>query len=244
MNFKTRVKLQFSRAAPDYDQAAQLQYQCAQDLAQMSAQTSAEKIMDIGTGTGYGMAALQKKYPSALLYGLDLSEAMLHQARHKQPGSTLVTADFDALPFADQSMDLIFSNLALQWSPDLQGSLHEAQRVLKPGGTLLFSTLVAGSLLELKATHFLEDTRVIAHLHQAGFTLNASSLQTQCLYFSSVKAALQSLKKIGANACLKAQHQGLHARARLQQLEADYPREKQGYPLSYHLLFISARKAK
>ena len=242
MNFKARVKQQFSRAAPHYDQAAHLQHQCVQDLASMLPPIAPEKAIDLGTGTGYGLETLRNKYPLSLLYGLDLSEAMLRQVHYKQPELALITADFDALPFIDQSVDLMFSNLALQWSPDLQQSLKEAQRVLKPNGTLLFSTLVAGSMLELNATQFLTPERIFLHLEEAGFVLTTHMLQSQCLYFAEVKAALYSLKKIGANACVKAPNEGLYTRARLQQLESNYPKEQQGYPLSYCFLFVSARK--
>ena len=241
MNFKARIQQQFSRAAKVYDQAAALQYECCQELALSLPPLDIRRALDLGTGTGYGLQILQKKYPEAHCYGLDLSHSMLLQARFKSP-NPLINADFDALPFADQRFNLIFSNLALQWSPDLRLSLNEAQRVLKPGGTLLFSTLLDGSLRELNATHFLEKSAILSQLTQAGFEPIADFAETRTLYFASIKTALLSLKKIGANASCKAQYQGLNARARLQELIANYPKTNSSYPLSYELLFIAARK--
>jgi malonyl-CoA O-methyltransferase len=243
MKFKTRIKQQFSRAAAHYDEAAQLQYQCAQELAVILPNIQPQRILDVGTGTGYGIEALQNRYPQAILYGIDLSHAMLLEAQKKVSSSLLSAADFDSLPFADQSIDFIFSSLAWQWSPDFKISLNEAARVLKPGGTLLFSTFTAGSLRELHAKHFLTETVIRSTLQQTGFILQAHFLETRRQYFTSAKAVLDSLKKIGASAQAEIKHQDMNARTRLKHLEALYPKDEKGYPLTYKILFISARRA-
>ncbi len=54
------------------------------------------------------------------------------------------------LPVADRSHDLAFSSLALQWCDDLSVPLNELKRVVRPGGMIFFTTLVDGSLDELK----------------------------------------------------------------------------------------------
>jgi malonyl-CoA O-methyltransferase len=242
MNFKARVNLQFSRAAHTYDEAAPLQYQSAQSLAAWLPELNPQALMDLGTGTGYGMSILQDRYPEANHYGIDLSHAMLQQAQKKHSRGMWINADFDALPLPTAHLDLIFSNLALQWSPHLPSSLAEMNRVLDPEGYLLFSTLTAGTAAELKAAFFLSEQSVLDAVQQAGFVINHHILTPQRLYFPSVAAALSSLKKIGATAHLNPSQPGLNARAKLRQLNATYPKDAQGYPLSYQILFISARK--
>jgi malonyl-CoA O-methyltransferase len=59
-------------------------------------------------------------------------------------------AEPEALTLADTRFDLIFSNLALPWTLDLDRTLAEFRRLLKPGGALLFSTLGPDTLLELR----------------------------------------------------------------------------------------------
>ncbi|MCX7122635.1 MAG: methyltransferase domain-containing protein [Gammaproteobacteria bacterium] len=242
MNFKHRIRQQFSRAAADYDQAAHLQSQCIEDLSLMLPAIQGKHILDLGCGTGQALTVLQHQYPQALYYGLDLSESMLSIAQQKASHPSLINADFDAIPLAQKSIDLIFSNLALQWSPDLHLSLQEAKRILKLNGHLIFSSLTQGSLTELKATHFLTHTSVISALNQNGFMINTALQKKMRFYFSSVKKALLSLKEIGANACDTPHHQGLNARSRIQELEAHYPHDQKGYPLSYEILLISAQK--
>ncbi len=242
MNFKQRIQQQFSRAAAVYDQHATLQYQCAQDLALHLPELPPQRMLDLGTGTGYGLRLLQKKYPQASSYGLDLSHTMLLQTRKKYSIPHFMHADFDHLPLAAHSMDIVFSNLALQWSPALRHSLAEIQRILTPQGTLLFSTLTAGSLTELKARHFLSETAIFDALDQSGFQLKAHTRKIQHCYFSSAQAALRSLKNIGANALADSTCSAFNTRSKLQDLEKNYPCTDQGYPLSYHILYVTARR--
>ena len=63
----------------------------------------------------------------------------------------LVCADAQALPIADASIDLVYSNLCLQWCEDPGLALDEFRRVLRPGGMLLFSFLVLLTLYSRKA---------------------------------------------------------------------------------------------
>jgi len=57
------------------------------------------------------------------------------------------------LPFADASFDLIFSNMCLQWVPDLPVALAEFRRVLRPQGLLLFTSFGPDTLAELPESH-------------------------------------------------------------------------------------------
>lgn len=118
-------------------------------------------VLDVGCGAGGAIGALAALYPSALVAGLDLSEAMLHQ-RTSGPwewllrwlgGSppALAVADAARLPIADGSADLVFSNLMLHWHPEPHTLFPEWKRVLRVEGLLLFSCFGPDTLKELRA---------------------------------------------------------------------------------------------
>jgi len=123
------VRAAFARAAARYDAAAVLQREIADRLlARLDYMRIApQRILDLGCGTGYALNHLRRRYPGARLLGLDLVHAMTKLARaHTTPRlpfglgrflkrDCLINADAQALPFADRSFDLVFSNLALQW---------------------------------------------------------------------------------------------------------------------------------
>lgn len=76
---------------------------------------------------------------------------MLEQAKASSSETIRwLNADAEQLPVPDNSTDLIFSNLMIQWSTRPELVLAECQRILKPGGILAISTLLAGTLEELK----------------------------------------------------------------------------------------------
>lgn len=114
-----------------------------------------KRILDVGCGSGILSAQLLRKYRSAQVVAVERAPAMLRRAAKRAPWlRTLhtVCAELPALPFAAAQFDLIISNLALPWSLDLAGSFATWQRLLKPGGALLFSTFGAHTLSELRAS--------------------------------------------------------------------------------------------
>lgn len=97
--------------------------------------SSPERVLDLGCGTGEGTLYLSREFPRASVRGVDISEAMVEIARSKiglDPDARVVfkTADASRLPFPDQSFDLVSQvNLPL--------FSHELARVLRPGGHLI-----------------------------------------------------------------------------------------------------------
>ena len=97
--------------------------------------------VDVGAGTGRLTGLLKKRYPKAEVIALDLALGMLAQARRHASWwrpFRRVAGDAQALPFADGSMDLLVSNLCLQWC-ELPAALYEFRRVLRPGGRIALS---------------------------------------------------------------------------------------------------------
>lgn len=119
------VRRAFSRAAASYDAAAALQREVEKRLLESLdylEDRQPQVVLDVGSGTGHASAAMKKRWPKAQVIALDLAEPMLREAK-KQAGwwrpFTRVCADAQALPLLDQSVDVIYSNLCLQWVEDL-----------------------------------------------------------------------------------------------------------------------------
>jgi demethylmenaquinone methyltransferase/2-methoxy-6-polyprenyl-1,4-benzoquinol methylase len=91
-----------------------------------------ERILDVGCGTGKQLSLLPETMDAV---GIDLSEAMLEQAHRQAPGKCQ-QADATAIPFDDQSFDLILSQFALHEKPTetIDQELREVRRLLQPGG--------------------------------------------------------------------------------------------------------------
>ena len=101
--------------------------------------TEGHLVLDVTTGTGEAaLAALPVAGTSGRVIGLDISVAMLEgaRARLRTPLFLPVTADGQALPFADQSFDSIMCHLGLQFFPDPVRGLSEFRRVLRRGQRL------------------------------------------------------------------------------------------------------------
>ncbi|PZD57998.1 malonyl-ACP O-methyltransferase BioC [Pantoea ananatis] len=240
---KGAVARAFGRAASQYDHYAELQRLSGDALLAQVPAHSGLQLLDAGCGTGWYSRIWRDRGKEVT--ALDLSPQMLQQARQNGAAHHYLAGDIDALPLADQSVDLVWSNLVVQWSENLQSALMQFNRVLRPGGCLLFSTLSAGSLHEVHQAW----SQVDGHLHANRF-LPAQEIAAACetqrlrchaqtltLHFPDALSAMRSLKGIGATHLHTGRSDCVLTRQRLAQLEAHWPRDEQGFRLSYHLMF-------
>jgi SAM-dependent methyltransferase len=105
--------------------------------------TAGAKVLDFGTGTGYGAARMAGS--AASVTGVDVSDAAVSYARDRYKADNLdfqkISPVEDApLPFPDDTFDVVTSFQVIEHVPSPQAYLAEAKRVLKPGGTLLCVT--------------------------------------------------------------------------------------------------------
>ena len=97
-----------------------------------------DTVLDVGCGTG----VLAREVASRLgvkqnVTAVDINESMLAVAKEIEPDIAWHQADATALPFADNSFDVVMSQFMLMFVPDREAALREMWRVLKPGGRLL-----------------------------------------------------------------------------------------------------------
>lgn len=138
------IQRNYDRVAADYDEHDALEREVGERLLDRIsfARQPVHAAVDLGCGTGRAAVELQRRIDSAYIAAVDVSPAMLSQARLRPTGGPsigIVQADLSQIPLAARAFDLVFSNLALQWASDFQGALNEIRRILKPGGMLLFS---------------------------------------------------------------------------------------------------------
>lgn len=245
---KARVRHSFSRAASTYDAAAIVQKLVREemlsrlDLVKIQPTT----ILDAGCGTGPASHALQKRFKNAHVVSLDFAFEMLQQTRKRGVLQTLrnllststhsvVAGDIEALPLANRSIGLAWSNLAIQWCNDLDTTFQEFHRVLQPESLLMFSTFGPDTLRELRtATHaasqsehtsvsrFIDMHDIGDALVRAGFSAPVLDVERFTLTYDDVKSVMRDLKSIGAHNATDGRTRGLLGRGFLHRLEAAY----------------------
>jgi len=110
-------------------------------------------ILDIGTGSGDFIEVLQDVFPQAQITGVDPDTESLQEAIKKYPGVSFGEMRAEILEFADNSFDLASISMALHHLPDIQTSLKEMLRVVKPGGWIIVNELFSDNLNPSQEVH-------------------------------------------------------------------------------------------
>ena len=256
---KLKMRQSFERAAAHYDAAAILQQEISKRLLERLDYIKLQpaRVLDVGAGTGISLTGLRQQYPVAQIYALDIARAMLLEARKKQGWLQrmrrpiqFITADAEKLPLADASVDLLFSNLTLQWCLDLEQTFGEFRRVLKPGGLLMFTTFGPDTLKELRScwsqvdgyTHvnnFIDMHVVGDALVRSRFAEPVMDMELVTMTYSDVPSIMRDLKTIGAHNVTRGRARSLTGKGKMQQLVASYEQFRNNgvLPVSYEVVY-------
>lgn len=98
-----------------------------------------QRVLCIGVGSGAELDVLLNRDPG-LVVGIDVSGKLLAIAAARYPGVRFARMDMMTMALADRTFDFVYSGLAFHYANDWDQLLAEVHRVLRPGGTLLFST--------------------------------------------------------------------------------------------------------
>lgn len=242
---KKRVARSFGKAAVSYDEVAILQRNTADEILERLdlVKINPQQILDLGTGTGRNLSLLQRRYPAAEQVAVDIAPAMLKQAKHRHrhdqglrrwlPGQKtplFIAGDAEQLPLADNSMDLVYANLALQWC-ELTPAFREIQRVLRPGGLLMFSTLGPDTLQELRQSWavvdnyphinvFLDMHDVAEAMFSAGLSEPVLDSDRHTLLYPDLVSMMRDLQQLGARNVNQGRRRGLTGKNTLNKVKA------------------------
>jgi malonyl-CoA O-methyltransferase len=220
------VQRQFDRRAGGFAGASAIVREVGQRLCERLADIrhDAAVVLDLGCGSGALRTALLKRFGHATWLGVDLSRAMLAQARGDAPAlarwlpralrpptsSLRICAEAERLPLGPGCADCVVSNLMLNWHPAPHRVFPEIARVLHEGGFVLFSSLGPDTLRELREAcaaalpqarpmpfidmHDLGDMMVAA-----GFSSPVTESETIRLTYGSARQLLAEVRALGGN---------------------------------------------
>lgn len=170
-------------------------------------------------GGGRGVALLKEIAPAAHAKAESWIESDLSPARAMQADGIALSLDEEALPFADESFDLIVSPLALHWTNDLPGALIQINRALKPDGFFAAAMIGGASLNELRqslmaaeselsggvsarVSPFADAQDLSGLLQRAGFALPVADVDRVSVRYDTMFALMRDLRGMGETSTL------------------------------------------
>lgn len=258
---RQRVRRSFHARAGDYDRHAVVQKRVMERFVHLlPAAGGIDRVLDIGSGTGVLLQLLADRYPAARLMGLDHAFGMGVTARERLAGNeraSFLTADAEALPFADASLDLVVSTSTFQWLESLERAFGEVRRVLGKGGRFCFALFGEQTLFELRdsychavaavgggaedRTHrFRNVDDVAAALQSAGLAAETIFAEHEVESHPDVPHLLRAIRSIGAGNAVQAPGRGL-AERRVMLAMMDHYRRVYGaggaVPATYEVIY-------
>ena len=252
------VRRSFDRASGQDTASMQLQTRIGDELLERLQYFRLEPrvIVDLGCGVGGAARQLRRRFPRARVIAIDSGYLMARQARRHQRfwrRFDCICADGRALPLAPHSVDLVFSNLMLQWCDDPGALFSQVQRTLRPGGLLLYSTLGPETLSELRsawasadsASHvsaFADMTQLAAAMSHSGLSEPVMDREVQVSHYPDVQALMSELRTAGARHAASDRRRSLTGRGRLQKMLGTYEefRTGSGIPARWEIIYGAA----
>lgn len=243
-----KIAESFGSASESYDVSARLQRFSGKHLMPWLPKKNALTVLDLGSGTGFFTDVLASSYDQVI--GLDFSKKMLDFAKScRNKNIVWLEADAHKVPLQNETVDFIYSNLVLQWCQPLDIAIKEMLRVLKPGGTIVFTTLVDGTLHELKSSwekvdddQHVIDFKTEQQLGQYFNTSHSIIVEHKCqnvtLDYQNVIHLARELKGLGANHLPRKKNRGLSGKDKWFAMTEHYKhflKPNDIYPATYRL---------
>ncbi len=250
----------FARAAARYADRARLQTEVANRLMERldGLRFEPEVVVDVGSGPGIQARALAERYRGTRVIAIDWALPMLEHAAARsgrwRKRFERVAADAHALPLAESSVDLLYSNLMLHWCEDLPALLNAFRRALKPGGLMLVSTFGPDTLSELRqswqqigerarVSPFADVQTIGDSMLRAGFAEPVLDTDWITTTYRRPRDLLHELKAVGETFAGPGRSRGLTPPSRIEALLEAYAgfRLDSGlYPATWEVVYASA----
>ncbi len=242
-----QVAGRFNKAAGSYDQAALMQQEVGRRTIERLEFIRIEptRVLDLGAGSGYCTALLKDRFPEAEVHAVDLAfeSLRLHQIAP-------ICADAHFLPFTNDSFDLVFSNMVLHWCENIADVMLEVERVLKPDGVFIFSSLGPDTLKEMRDSwakideyqhvhDFIDMHHIGDALLKCGFSDPVMDSEMLIIEYETLTTLLKDLKNLGVSNIHEKRQRGLMGRQKFQQFLAAYEqyRDEGIYPVTYEVVY-------
>jgi malonyl-CoA O-methyltransferase len=249
---KKQMRQSFGQASQSYDGMATLQRQVGRELINKVSLANDALVLDVGCGTGFFTQQLHEVACLENILALDIALPMLLKTRQRIECGK-ICADAEQLPFIDNSISGVVSNLALQWCTNLELMFADVKRVLGANGQFVFSTFGASALHELKAAWAVVDdyphvnefcslAEIGAKLQAAGFADVQLEKQTYYRKYASVIELMRELKGIGAHNVSYQRNKALTGKGKIQAMCAAYPVDEDGrITASFEIIYVQVK---
>ena len=242
-----RIAQHFAKAGQSYVEHAVVQKQISKQLFDYLKQyfpQALPSVLEIGCGSGNLTQLCNSYFQVDQLFLNDLYEDVDQHFCNPKNINWLI-GNIEQLTLPTQ-LDAVISSAALQWMSDLPTLFKRIHSALKPNAYLGFSTFGLDNLTEIKqltgqGLSYSSLDELKQQLEQNGFEVLLIESDFQYLYFESPKAVLQHLKATGVTATSQNYR---WAKQSLQQFYIDYEqfRDDHGYRLTYHPIYVIARR--
>ena len=247
------VRQHRERAAVAYDDFSFLKDEIADRLLERLEEINRDfkVVLDIGAHKG----VLGERVQHELLVSSDLSHNMVSGCR----GHGIVV-DEEMLPFKPAAFDLVLSNLAMHWTNDLPGALHQINTALKPDGLLLASIFGGETLKELRQSLMLAESEINGAvsprispfadvrdvgglLQRAGFALPVADSDTVTVQYEHPLKLMQDLRGMAENNAVLARHKAFTSKAVMMRAAEIYAETYMGsdgrVPATFQIIYMT-----
>ncbi|CAG8456144.1 5750_t:CDS:10 [Acaulospora morrowiae] len=172
-------------------------------------------VVDLGSGCGHVVKHVDEDLIKKLIM-CDMSEKMLERDKDVKYDVDVerMVVDEESLPFKENSLEAVLSNLSLHWVNDLPGAMIQIRRSLKPDGVFIASMFGGDTLFELRTSLQLAETEreggisprvspmtdvrdVGSLLSRAGFTLTTVDIDDLIVNYPTMFELIQDLRSMG-----------------------------------------------